>query len=93
MWILKKKEKKLKITNRLGLHARAAAKIVALTTKFKSKITITNGKKVADAKSIIKILMLAAPKNTELKINANGKDEIKAMYALESLFLNKFNED
>ena len=37
--------------------------------------------------------MLAAPRNTELKINANGKDEIKAMYALESLFLNKFNED
>ena len=51
------KEKKLKITNRLGLHARAAAKIVSLTTKFKSKITIANGKKVADAKSIKKILM------------------------------------
>ena len=87
------KEKKLKITNRLGLHARAAAKIVALTTKFNSKITIANGKKVADAKSIMKILMLAAPRNTELKINTNGKDEIKAMNALESLFLNKFNED
>ena len=87
------KEKKLKITNRLGLHARAAAKIVALTAKFKSKITISNGKKVADAKSIMKILMLAAPRNTELKINTNGKDEIKAMNALESLFLNKFNED
>ena len=41
----------------------------------------------------MKILMLAAPRNTELKINANGKDEIKAMCALESLFLNKFNED
>ena len=87
------KEKKLKITKRLGLHARAAAKIVSVTTKFKSKITIANGKKVADAKSIMKILMLAAPRNTELKINANGKDEIKAMHALESLFLNKFNED
>ena len=86
-------EKKLKITNRLGLHARAAAKIVALTTKFKSKITITNGRKMADAKSIMKILMLAAPKNTELKININGKDEIKAMKALETLFINKFDED
>tara|TARA_B100000686_G_scaffold31349_2_gene32340 strand:+ start:162 stop:428 length:267 start_codon:yes stop_codon:yes gene_type:complete len=87
------KEKIFKITNKLGLHARAAAKIVALTSKFKSKITITNGKKMADAKSIMKILMLAAPKNTALKVNANGKDESQAMDAIESLFLNKFDEE
>ncbi len=87
------KEKVFKITNKLGLHARAAAKIVSLTSKFKSQITITNGKKEADAKSIMKILMLAAPRNTELKVNANGKDESQAMDAIESLFVNKFDED
>ena len=87
------KEKKLIIVNELGLHARAAAKIVSLATTFKSKITIANGKKIADAKSIMKILMLAAPKNTELKIKTNGKDENKAMSALEKLFTNKFNEE
>ena len=75
------------------MHARAAAKIVALAATFKSKITIANGKKIADAKSIMKILMLAAPKNTELKIKTNGKDENKAMSALEKLFTNKFNEE
>ena len=87
------KEKNLKITNKLGLHARAAAKIVALSSKFKSKVTISNGKKIADAKSIMKILMLAAPKNTEIKIKITGKDEEKAMNALEELFVSKFNEE
>lgn len=90
---LQMKGKSLKITNKLGLHARAAAKIVALSSKFKSKITIANGKKIADAKSIMKILMLAAPRNTEIKIKTIGKDEEKAMNALEELFLRKFDEE
>ena len=64
------KEKKIIIPNKLGLHARAAAKIVTLTNKFKSIIEITNGDKKADAKSIMKIFMLAAPQGTEIKITA-----------------------
>jgi len=55
---LKMKEKKIIISNKLGLHARAAAKIVTLTNKFESIIEITNSDKKADAKSIMKILML-----------------------------------
>ena len=86
-------EKKIKITNKLGLHARAAAKIVTLTNKFQSNIIIFNQDKEADAKSIMKILMLAAPKGTEATITAKGKDELKAINSLESLIRDKFNEE
>ncbi len=87
------KEKKIKITNKLGLHARAAAKIVTLTNKFESIIKIVNGDKQADAKSIMKILMLAAPKGTEVTISAAGKDEQSAIKSLENLIKDKFNEE
>lgn len=87
------KEKKIIIKNKLGLHARAAAKIVTLTNKYNSKIKIINGGKVADAKSIMKILMLAAPKGTEILISASGKDESLAIKNLEKLFNEKFDEE
>ena len=87
------KEKKIKITNKLGLHARAAAKIVTLTNKFESIIKIVNGNKQADAKSIMKILMLEAPKGTEVTISAAGKDEQSAIKSLENLIKDKFNEE
>ena len=87
------KEKKIIIKNKLGLHARAAAKIVTLTNKYNSKIKIINGTKIADAKSIMKILMLAAPKGTEILISASGKDESLAIKNLEKLFNEKFDEE
>ena len=87
------KEKKIIIKNKLGLHARAAAKIVTLTNKYNSKIKIVNGAKIADAKSIMKILMLAAPKGTEILISASGKDESLAIKNLEKLFDEKFDEE
>ena len=87
------KERKIIINNKLGLHARAAAKIVTLTNKFDSIINIINGNKTADAKSIMKILMLSAPKGTEIKITADGKDEVLALDSLETLIKEKFDED
>ncbi len=87
------KERKLIINNKLGLHARAAAKIVTLTNKFDSIINIINGNKSADAKSIMKILMLSAPKGTEIKITADGKDEVLALDSLETLIKEKFDEE
>ena len=87
------KERKIIINNKLGLHARAAAKIVTLTNKFDSIINIINGNKSADAKSIMKILMLSAPKGTEIKITADGKDEVLALDSLETLIKEKFDED
>ncbi|MAZ57626.1 MAG: phosphocarrier protein HPr [Gammaproteobacteria bacterium] len=87
------KERKIVINNKLGLHARAAAKIVTLTNKFDSIINIINGNKTADAKSIMKILMLSAPKGTEIKITADGKDEVLALDSLETLIKEKFDEE
>ena len=87
------KEKKVIISNKLGLHARAAAKIVTLTNKFQSIIEIVNNGKKPDAKSIMKILMLAAPKGTEVTITASGKDEIAAIKSLEKLIEAKFDEE
>ena len=87
------KERKIIINNKLGLHARAAAKIVTLTNKFDSIINIINGNKTADAKSIMKILMLSAPKGTEIKITADGKDEVLALDSLETLIKEKFDEE
>ena len=86
-------EKKITITNKLGLHARAAAKIVTLTNNYKANIQIKNGKKIADAKSIMKLLMLSAPKGTELTIIANGDDELSAINNLVNLVKNKFDEN
>ena len=87
------KEKKIIINNKLGLHARAAAKIVTLTNKYDSIIEIIKDDKCADAKSIMKILMLSAPKGTEVKITASGKDENLAIKNLESLIKDKFYEE
>ena len=86
-------KKRITIVNKLGLHARAAAKIVTLTNKYKSNVQIKNGEKVADAKSIMKLLMLSAPKGTELTIIANGDDESSAVKSLTNLIENKFDEN
>lgn len=87
------KSTKIKIINKLGLHARAAAKIVTLTNNFNSSVTIKNGEKSADAKSIMKLLMLSAPKGTEITISANGIDEINVINSLKNLIENKFDEN
>ena len=86
-------EGKITIINKLGLHARAAAKIVTLTNNYKCDIQIKNGKKIADAKSIMKLLMLSAPKGTEVTIIANGSDESSAVKSLIKLIRNKFDEN
>ena len=86
-------ETRITIINKLGLHARAAAKIVTLTNNYKSDIQIINGEKIADAKSIMKLLMLSATKGTELTIIAKGDDETSAVKSLVSLIKNKFDEN
>ncbi len=88
-------EDRLTIVNRLGLHARAAAQLVRLAGKFKSKITLqrTDNAVVADAKSILSVLTLAASKNVELKIAVEGGDEASAMRAMKEIFEQGFGED
>ena len=81
------------IVNRLGLHARAAAKLVKLASSYKSHVLIAARQKTADAKSIFSVLLLAATQNTEIEITAEGPDEDAAIAALCQLIADKFGEE
>jgi len=87
-------ERKLLVKARMGLHARAAAKLVRLTTTFRSKVSLRriDGGPTADAKSILSVLMLAATTGTELEASVEGVDEETAMSALDQLFAESFGE-
>ena len=86
-------QKSANVVNRLGLHARAAAKLVHLTSRFVSEVTIArNGEKV-DGKSILGILMLAAPQGSTVELQVNGDDEDEAAAAILDLFARRFEED
>ncbi len=85
--------KDLQVLNKLGLHARAAAKLVFIANKFVSDITLVKDNKQADARSIMKILMLSASRDSIINITVEGNDEIQAMNSIEKLFQNKFDED
>ena len=82
------------INNRLGLHARAAAQLVRLASSFQSKIKLlrTDNSVIADAKSILSVLTLAASKGVELEIEIEGEDEQTAFEAIQEIFSNGFGE-
>jgi phosphocarrier protein len=85
--------KTITIVNKLGLHARAAAKFVQTAAKFDCEINIThNGKKV-NGKSIMGIMMLAASKGSTIEIATAGSDEQAALARLESLIMDRFGEE
>jgi len=86
-------EKKLKVLNRLGIHARPAALIVQTAGKYKSKIELSKGKLEVNGKSIMGVMMLAAECGSEIIIRASGEDEKEAIASLISLIESKFNED
>lgn len=86
-------EQSVTIINKLGLHARAAAKLVSTASAFGSKIKIAfNGKEV-DGKSIMSVMMLAASKGCDIQIKVDGEDEHAAMEAIIQLINNRFDED
>jgi phosphocarrier protein len=87
--------KTLRIKSELGLHARAAAKLVKLTSRFESDIKLSrlNADEQIDAKSILGILLLAAAKGTEIEVTTDGKDEGVAMEAVVQLVNNRFGEE
>ena len=80
------------IVNRLGLHARAAAKFVHLASRFDCAINVSLGAESVEAKSILGLLMLAAAQGSELEIRCDGADEEQAAEALESLIRDRFGE-
>jgi len=80
------------ITNKLGLHARAAAKLVHTASAFESEIYVGTNHEEVNAKSILGILTLAATKGTPLVVRADGGDEKAAVEAIVALFADKFGE-
>ncbi|MCZ6556610.1 MAG: HPr family phosphocarrier protein [SAR324 cluster bacterium] len=87
------KTAKVTIINKLGMHARAAAKLVQLSHQFDSKIILNKGGELADAKSITDILMLAGAKYTELTLSVEVQDEDAAIEEIQRLITDKFGEE
>lgn len=83
----------LKLKNKLGMHARAAAAFVKVAQQFKAEIYLERNGQTANGKSILGILTLACPKGGMLTIKAEGIDALKAIEALEILIENKFGEE
>lgn len=84
---------KIKVINKLGLHARAAAKLVSLASGFSCEVLVSKGDRQVNGKSIMGIMMLAASQHTTLEISTNGEDEQQALAEIESLFLQRFGEE
>jgi phosphocarrier protein len=85
-------EQDLVISNRLGLHARASAKLVQLVQGFKSTVWLLNKGREVNAQSIMGVMMLAAGLGTSLTVRAEGPDEEAALAAVVNLFDRKFDE-
>ncbi|MDZ7830049.1 MAG: HPr family phosphocarrier protein [Halofilum sp. (in: g-proteobacteria)] len=82
----------VRIINRLGLHARAAAKLVSLASTFASDVQLEREGRAVNAKSIMGVMMLAASQGTVLKLMVNGSDEQEALRALTDLINDYFGE-
>lgn len=86
-------EREFDILNRLGLHARAAAQLVRMANGFASEIHLVKDGMVVNGKSIMGVLMLAAPKDTKILIRATGVDAEAALAAIGELIARKFGEE
>jgi phosphocarrier protein HPr len=86
-------ERETEIVNRLGLHARAAAKLVHMAGNFQSRITVSKDGEEVDAKSILGILLLAAGQGSVVTVRCDGQDEEDALRAVTTLIANRFDEE
>ena len=82
----------IEIKNKLGLHARAAAKLVHTAARFQADIKIRKGDEEVDGKSILGILLLAAGRGSSITVKADGADEQQALDAIQELIDRKFDE-
>ena len=89
---MSKVSKKLKVKNRLGLHARAAALLVQTVSRYEAGVTIAKDSQAVDGRSIIGILTLGAAKGSTISIIADGTDAKKSMHAIEEIFEKRFHE-
>ncbi|MBL1456826.1 MULTISPECIES: HPr family phosphocarrier protein [unclassified Methylophaga] len=87
-----KQEQTFTIINRLGLHARAAAKFVTTASEFQADIQVSKDNRQVNGKSIMGVMMLAAAKGTEIQVTAEGEDAETALKAIGELIANYFGE-
>jgi phosphocarrier protein HPr len=85
-------QQEIEIINKLGLHARASAKLTQTAGKYASEVWVTREGRRVNAKSIMGVMMLAAAKGAVIVIETNGQDEADAMAALVQLISEKFGE-
>lgn len=85
-------QQEIVIINKLGLHARASAKLTQLASGFKCEVMLTRNTRRVNAKSIMGVMMLAAAKGSTIGIETNGEDENEAMQALVALVNDYFGE-
>lgn len=85
-------KKTIEIINKLGLHARASAKLTQTANQFSSEVWVSRNGRRVNAKSIMGVMMLAAGKGAVIDIETNGADEAEALAALEALIADKFGE-
>ncbi len=83
----------LQVVNRLGMHARAAARFVRLACQFESRITVGKDDSRVDGKSILGLLALAAGRGSQLRMTVEGPDELAAAEALAELVMSRFGEE
>jgi len=86
------RQQEVEIINKLGLHARASAKLTQLAGAYQSEVWLSRNGRRVNAKSIMGVMMLAAAKGTSVVIETSGTDEDEAMSALIGLFADKFGE-
>ena len=86
-------EKELMVSNRLGLHARATAKLVQVLSAFRSNATLVAKGREVNAKSIMGVMLLAAAQGTPVTVRVDGEDEAAALEAVAALFERRFDED
>ena len=86
-------QREVEITNKLGLHARASAKLTHVAGQFESGVWISRNGRRVNAKSIMGVMMLAAAKGARVVLETEGPDEESAMAAVASLIANRFEED
>lgn len=86
-------ERTVTIVNRLGLHARAAAKLVTLAAKYQADVRVAKDAKQVSGKSIMGVMMLAAAQGSQITLQTRGDDAVEALEALAALIANRFEEE
>jgi phosphocarrier protein HPr len=86
-------EREIQIRNKLGLHARASAKLTQTAARFRSEVWVARNGRRVNGKSIMGVMMLAAAKGTSITVDVEGDDEEEAMRAVIALIEDKFGED